>query len=313
MPSPAGTPFPRGRFVWHELVSSDPDRASGFYSTVVGWKVQSYEHDPSYRLWMTAGVPMGGLMRLPEAARRGGTSSHWMPYIAVPDVDATVRQAGALGARVQVAPKDIPAGRFATLADPQGATFSVFRPAPGLPLGTDDPSLGEFSWHELAALDWKAAWSFYRDLFGWEHALSMEMSPGGTYWMFQRGGGSRMFGGMYTKGADRPGPAHWLCYAMVANADRAAQAATRAGGRVVAGPMDVPGGGRIAMCVDPQGGAFAVHAVAPKPAQRAAPARPKPSQPARKRTAAVKARKVKARKAKPKRARRARAARRRSR
>jgi predicted enzyme related to lactoylglutathione lyase len=307
MPSLAATPFPRGRVVWHELVSTDPVRAAGFYSTVVGWKVQNYEHDPTYRLWMTAGVPMGGLMRLREDARRGGTASHWMPYVAVPDVNATTRQAEALGARVLVAPLDIPPGRLATLVDPQGATFSLFRPAPGQPLGTDEPSLGDFSWHELAALDWKAAWSFYRDLFGWEHALSMEMSPGGTYWMFQRGGGSRMLGGIYTKAADRPGPAHWLCYAMVASADRAAQAVTRSGGRILTGPMDVPGGGRIAMCVDPQGAAFAVHAVATRPAKRAAPARRTAAKPTRRRKT------VKVRKAKPKRAKRARAARRRSR
>jgi len=123
--------------------------------------------------------------------------------------------------------------------------------------------------------------------------------------MFQRGGGSRMLGGIYTKAADRPGPAHWLCYAMVASADRAAQAITRSGGRILTGPMDVPGGGRIAMCVDPQGAAFAVHAA--RPAKRAAPARRKATKPTRKRKS------VKARKAKPKRAKRARAARRRSR
>jgi hypothetical protein len=94
---------------------------------------------------------------------------------------------------------------------------------------------------------------------------------------------------------------------MVASADRAAQVVTRAGGRILTGPMDVPGGGRIAMCVDPQGAAFAVHAVAVKPATHAAPARRKATKPTRKRKS------VKARKAKPKRAKRARAAPRRSR
>src|SRR2546422_8222139 len=43
--------------------------------------------------------PMGGLMRLPEQARRMGAPPHWMPYVAVPDVDATVRQAQGLGDR----------------------------------------------------------------------------------------------------------------------------------------------------------------------------------------------------------------------
>src|SRR3989449_4958974 len=73
--------------------------------------------------------PMGGLMRLPEQARRMGAPPHWMPYVAVPDVDATVRQPQGLGARVYVSPQDIPEGRFAVLADPPGATFFVFNPA----------------------------------------------------------------------------------------------------------------------------------------------------------------------------------------
>src|SRR3989442_12198072 len=96
---PAPPTFPRGRFVWHELMTTDPDAAVGFYSKVVGWKVQARKDDSAYRLWMTGSSPMGGLMRLPEQARRMGAPPHWMPYVAVPDVDATGRQAQGLGAR----------------------------------------------------------------------------------------------------------------------------------------------------------------------------------------------------------------------
>ncbi len=301
------TTFPRGRFVWHELMATDPDAALGFYPKVVGWKVQTWEHDPSYRLWMMAGTPMGGLMRLPDEARRMGAPPHWMPYVAVPDVDATVRQAQAMGARVYVPPRDVPPGRFATLADPQGAAFSVFKPAATEPLGSDEPSLGDFSWHELTAADWRTAWEFYQKLFGWEYAESFEMGPGNTYWMFKRAGGSRTLGGMYDKTPEMPAPPHWLCYVMVQSADRAAEAVTRSGGRIVNGPMEVPGGDRIAQCLDPQGAAFAVHALAAKPA-KATPKR---------KTVAAKRRKTlgkaKATKAKPKKAKQARAKRRRSR
>src|SRR6266571_3410342 len=214
---------------------------------------------------------------------------HWMPYVAVPDVDATVRQAQGLGARVYVPPRDIPVGRFATLADPQGATFSVYKPAPASspPPDTDDVKVGGFSWHELVTTDWKRAWDFYRALFGWEHSSSMEMGPGNTYWMFKRGGGTTMLGGMYNKSAEAP--PHWLCYVLVPNADRAAETAARAGGKIVMGPMEVPGGDRIAGGLDPQGAAFAVHARA---AQAVRP-------PAKKNKAPAK--KTKARKTKPKR------------
>jgi predicted enzyme related to lactoylglutathione lyase len=36
-----------------------------------------------------------------------------------------------------------------------------------------------------------------------------------------------------------------------------------AGGQLLVGPMEVPGGDIIAQCMDPQGGVFAVHATVP--------------------------------------------------
>ena len=93
--------FPRGRFVWNELLTTDPDAAAGFYAKVVGWKVQPYEHDRAYRLWTMGRSPMGGLMRLPEEARRMGEPSRWMPHVAVSDVDQTVQRVRGMGARVR--------------------------------------------------------------------------------------------------------------------------------------------------------------------------------------------------------------------
>jgi predicted enzyme related to lactoylglutathione lyase len=183
---------------------------------------------------------------------------------------------------------DIPqVGRIAVLADPQGAEFAIFTPSmPGA--GSDEPSRGDFSWHELATADWKAAWEFYRALFGWEFATSFDMGPMGTYWMFRRGGGTRMLGGMYTKGADMPGPPHWLPYVNVPSADDAARAATRHGGKVLHGPMEVPGGDRVAMMLDPQGALFAVHALATaaKPTLKTKKKTKTRKAPARKRAAA---------------------------
>jgi uncharacterized protein len=56
-----------------------------------------------------------------------------------------------------------------------------------------------------------------------------------------------------------PSPPNWLQYIQVDSADSAAERVKASGGQVLNGPMDVPGGGRIAQCLDPQGGAFAVH------------------------------------------------------
>src|SRR2546427_13203813 len=100
-------PTLRGRFVWHELMTTDPDAAGRFYPGVTGWKVQAWEQDPSYRLWMTGSVLRGGLMRLPEESRRLGAPPSRLMYAGVPDVAAPVRQAPSLGPRTLPRPAPI--------------------------------------------------------------------------------------------------------------------------------------------------------------------------------------------------------------
>ncbi len=263
--------FPRGRFLWHELLTTDLEAAAAFYSQVAGWASPTRTDSPVDRVWAIVDTPLTMVTRLGTEARRLGSRPSWVPYVAVSDVDATVRRAQGLGARVYVPPADNPRGRFAILADSHGAAFAVCRPARRQPLGSDAPAVGGFSWHELAAPDWRQAWEFYQALFAWEHAASIEMGAGNTYWMFQRAGGTGPIGGFYNLAATSAAPPRWLCYIRVPDADQAAETVARAGGSIVSGPLDVPGGDRVAAGVDPQGAAFAVHARAARPAAVAPP------------------------------------------
>jgi hypothetical protein len=271
---------PRGRFVWHELMTTDPDAAIGFYTKVIGWTVQPFPENPSYRMWMRNGLALGGVMELPEQARNMGSPSHWLPYVAVPDVDATVRQATSLGARTYVPPTDIVVGRFAVLADPQGAIFALYKAAGETPGHDGAANVGEFSWHELLTTDASAAWNFYHALFGWDKTTAMDMGPEGVYQMFGRHGTE--LGGMYTPQGTDVHP-HWLSYVRIPNADAGAALAAKLGGRVMNGPMEVPGGSRIAACIDPQGAAFAVHSVKPEAGTR----KPETAKPVAKKKAAA--------------------------
>lgn len=56
-----------------------------------------------------------------------------------------------------------------------------------------------------------------------------------------------------------PMPPMWIFYASTSDLDAAIGRATRKGGKVINGPMEVPGGGRIAQLTDPQGAVFALH------------------------------------------------------
>ncbi len=279
----------RGRFVWHELMTTDPQAAGAFYSKVLGWKTQP-SGMPDYTLWVSGKTQTGGLMAQPESARQSGAPPSWLIYIGTPDVDATAAAAERLGGRVLKSPADIPGvGRFAVLSDPQGATFALFKPGP-MPSGAAPPT--DFSWHELATSDAQGALAFYSELFGWSRGPAHDMGPAGTYQLIEHGGAQ--VGGVY-KLTDTSKAPHWLTYIEVASVDKAAAAAKGAGGRVTQGPMEVPGGSRIAQVLDPQGGAFAVHeparqaaaasAESPSAADEAAPAskpaaRKRPAQPA---------------------------------
>ena len=294
--------FPRGHFAWHELMTSDPDAAVAFYTKAMGWTTTSYENDPNYRIWMSGQIPLGGVMRLPEDARSMGASPHWLPYVAVPDVDATERQALAMGGKVYVAARNIVAGRFAVLADPHGAIFAVYRPAASMAAPNAPPGQGEVVWHELATTDPAAAWAFYHALFGWVKTSAMDMGPAGVYQMF--GAGGAPLGGIFAKSPEMPGP-HWTCYTEVASVDKLAALLPKLGGRVVMGPMEISGGARIVMCLDPQGAVFAAHTAKPVTVPAAAttaataPAARKKTKPAAIKTATKTAKPAPKKKSKP--------------
>jgi uncharacterized protein len=246
----------RGRFVWHDLMTSDPKKAQDFYKAVVGWGTQIWdEAGMNYAMWTANGTPIGGVMDGPP-----NIPPHWIAYITVPDTNASVEQIASLGGRVIKPPADIPdVGRFAIAADPQGAVFAVFTPADRSERPDTKPAIGEFSWHELMADDYKKAWAFYQAVFGWERIEEHDMGPMGIYFIYGRNG--VQLGGMFSKSPEMQMPANWLQYVRVDSADRVADVVKANGGTVMNGPMDVPGGDRIAQCMDPQGGAFAIHSM----------------------------------------------------
>jgi predicted enzyme related to lactoylglutathione lyase len=245
----------RGRFVWYDLMTTDLEKAKAFYTRVVGWGTQVWEGPQPYTMWTAEGTPIGGLMQLPASEK---TPPHWLGYISTPDVAASVSQAQGLGAAVLVKPTPIPkVGSFAVLADPQGAVFSAFTPTGEAPEQPGPPGRGQFSWHELMTTDYKAGFAFYEALFGWEKRAEHDMGEMGVYLIFGRNGHD--LGGMFNTPPGVPAPPNWLQYVAVDSADRAAERVTANGGTVMNGPMDVPGGDRIAQCMDRQGAAFAVH------------------------------------------------------
>ncbi len=243
------------QFVWHDLSTLDMATATAFYTAVFGWSTQS--DDPDYHQWANGKRGLGGMMILAEQAKAMGAPPNWMGYISVADVAAKAAQAQAAGATVYVPPTAIDgAGHFSVLADPQGGVFALYQS--NRDYEQPEAGVGDFSWGELATDDLAAATAFYVGLFGWE-TQDTDMGGGWMYRLFKVPGGSRHLGGMFQKGPDMPFPTNWLHYITVSDIDAAVERIKAAGGAVMNGPMDVPGGDRVAQCSDDQGAGFGLH------------------------------------------------------
>ena len=242
----------KGKFCWYDLNTTDPDAAGDFYKKVVGWGEEIWEGEKGgYPMWKVGDKAIGGRGELAEEAKAMGAPPHWLGHISTDDIQATVAKAKELGGNVFVEPFAIPSiGQMSVLADPTGATFSVFQPEGDLMEPPGDRETGAICWNELMTGDLEASWTFFSTLFGWDKTGSMDMGPGGEYRMF--GFGETSIGGMTGKPDEMPVSA-WCYYAVVPSLDKALVMTRELGGQVTLEPMEIPGGDTIAVINDAQG------------------------------------------------------------
>ena len=245
-----------GNFLWYDLGTTDLEAAQAFYTAVTGWNL--VPHNDQYTMFANAQGPIGGSMVLSDDAKAMGAPPHWLAYIGTPDLDATVAKLQGLGGKVYVPAFDMPnVGRIAVAADPFGAAFGLFQPAEG-GQAPGEAKVGDFSWNELMTDNVDTVWGFYQNLFGWTPGEAMDMGEMGVYFLFEASGISR--GGIMKRPPEMPVSA-WLHYIRVEDLDAALATTTKLGGTIMNGPMAVPGGERVAQCMDPQGAAFALHGI----------------------------------------------------
>ncbi|MEM7322222.1 MAG: VOC family protein [Actinomycetota bacterium] len=112
-----------GTLTWNECQTPDVDAAAKFYAELFGWTTEEMDMGPegAYTVFNLNAEPVAGAMNPPM----DGIPPHWSLAFSVDDCDACVATARAEGGTIIVEPMDIPVGRQAVIADPQGAVFSV--------------------------------------------------------------------------------------------------------------------------------------------------------------------------------------------
>jgi predicted enzyme related to lactoylglutathione lyase len=248
-------PVQHGMFCWFELTTREVDRGRDFYRSLMRAGIKGVPMgDREYVLFDVDGHSVAGLM--PMGSEFPATaSSHWLPYIAVDDVDRVCSRVTGLGGRVCCGPSDIPIGRFAVITDPTGGTVAIFRSSPGATDGTNPIGPGAFVWCELVTRDVVRSSEFYAQLLGWTPA----MRTAGASSFVEMKAGPHPVASVFEACADEvTSQAHWCPYLCVEDIDASLASAVRLGGRKLCEPMQLPGIGRYAGVTDPTGAHLAL-------------------------------------------------------
>lgn len=245
-----------GRFVWHELVTSDVGAAVDFYGSLFGWDFRegpgpSREGDRVFSLGTT---DLGRIIPLHESDTEPPA---WLPFVTVEDVDRSIADALNLGGGVVSSPSSIAGfGEYALLRDPSGAQVAVFTGGdPDEEIDEGAPRPGTFIWNDVISRNPEESARFYCGLFGWQ-LFTMDLGPQGTYLLMRRGEVNE--GGVIRKPEDAEGPSTWLPYVAVEDLVSSCAEAARQGGAIFVPPSDLHGAGNYAVIGDPAGAILAL-------------------------------------------------------
>lgn len=239
-------------FVWYELMTPDKAASEAFYAAVVGWTMVDSGMG-GYTLGKVGDRPTIGIMQISDQCAPG-TRPGWVGYVGVDDVPAEIARIEAKGGTCVFGPMTVEGvGPFAMVVDPQGAALGLFAPEfDTTPLPMMSPA--SIGWHELYTTDAEAGFAFHSEIFGWTKDVAYPMPPFGEYQLFATDRGP--IGGMMKN--PRGDGAFWGYVFAVDDIDAAQARLEAAGGTVVNGPMEVPGGAFVIQAIDPQGVFFSL-------------------------------------------------------
>lgn len=252
-----------GRFVWHDLMTTDLEASLAFYRVLFPeWSLQKLPTggDIVYHSIRANGLDCGGIVPI---SKDGGIPSHWLGYVATDDCAAAVRRAESAGGRCLVPMMSVPGvGKFAVVADPQGSIMKPFQIEKPLTIPTN-PLSGQFAWDEVLAPDVSALRRFYESVFGWS-SIETPLENHGAYTMFKVGDDNVAGGLSMPQDADHA--AHWLPYVYADDLDERSAKAVSLGAATHVPPSPIPGMGRFAVHADPTGASFAMFRLDPQAA-----------------------------------------------
>jgi predicted enzyme related to lactoylglutathione lyase len=124
------------RVVHFEIHADDPDRAAGFYSDLLGWRIDKWDGPADDRLVTTGpdaerGINGGIVPRRGPRPTEGQAVNAYVCTVEVPDLDDRLAKAATLGAELAVAKMPVPGvGWLAYIKDTEGNILGLMQPDP---------------------------------------------------------------------------------------------------------------------------------------------------------------------------------------
>ena len=232
-----------GKFVWHDLLTSDVDRAKEFYSGLFDWSFEAGKNE-YYTIAMLNGTPIAGLLNIP-LSDTNMYAARWVSSLSVADVDQAVTMLVNSGGIILQGPENIKdRGRIVLVRDPFGAQLTLIKTSFGDPL--DAPvSVGNWLWHELWTNTPQQASAFYRQLAdydGEEEMNSYYVLKSGEQW---RAGIRPLENDAFEK--------RWVPVIRVADVNVTAALAAQYGGKIIVAPDHPDFPDLVALLADPSG------------------------------------------------------------
>lgn len=181
---------------------------------------------------------------------------YWQSYVSVEEARTITQKVEEIGGEILEEPFEIPgSGRTAVVRDPEGAVVPLWEPKEHIGSArVNEP--GCFTWNELQTRSPAVASEFYEGLFGWDTKPVVQHEE--VVYVTIENGGSANGGMMPMTKQHGDAPAGWLVYFTTSDIDGTVERTEGLGGEVMAGPMEVMPGSRIAVVRDPQGATFAL-------------------------------------------------------
>jgi predicted enzyme related to lactoylglutathione lyase len=235
-----------GKFVWHDLLTSDVATARAFYGQLLNW---TFEQRGRYTIVKLNDKRIGGIIDIQPKSLEYH-AARWIASLSVPDVDQAASVVLANGGKIHKGPEQIgDRGRVALVCDPHGAQFSLIHTENGDP-GDGPIEEGSWLWHELWTNNPNDSANFYKELAGYSEIEKLDsylILKADEQW---RAGIRNLF----NKALEQ----RWVPVIKVNDVKAISTLAKQLGGRVIIEPENPDFVDQVALLADPSGALFMI-------------------------------------------------------